>query len=188
MLGTDKATWIQHDSYYVDRGDLAPSDRASVNYDHPDALETPLLVKHVRQLVAGEPVEVPVYDFTNHVRTNETTVTEPRSVILLDGIFILADDNLRDLMDIKVFVDTDPDLRLLRRLQRDMATRQRDLESVVRQYTQTVRPMHMEFVEPSMRYADVIIPEGGHNDEAIDTVHSTIESMLTNLEPETPLG
>jgi uridine kinase len=185
-LGTERATCIQHDSYYLDRSALAREDRANVNYDHPDALETPLLVEHLKQLSAGAPVEIPVYDFANHVRTNETVRIEPRGVIFLEGILILADKAVRDLMDIKVFVDTDSDLRLIRRLERDIAARQRTLDSVVSQYVDTVRPMHLEFVEPSKRHADIIIPEGGFNEVAVDMLFTKIDSIVGSPEPDTP--
>jgi uridine kinase len=185
-LGTERATCIQHDSYYLDRSALAREDRANVNYDHPDALETPLLVEHLKQLSAGAPVEIPVYDFANHVRTNETVRIEPRGVIFLEGILILADKAVRDLMDIKVFVDTDSDLRLIRRLERDIAARQRTLDSVVSQYVDPVRPMHLEFVEPSKRHADIIIPEGGFNEVAVDMLFTKIDSIVGSPEPDTP--
>jgi uridine kinase len=177
-LGSNRATCIQHDSYYRDRRDLSPRDRAELNYDHPDALDTPLLVKHLKQLLKEKPVEIPIYDFANHVRTSCTRMVLPRRVILLDGILILANEALRSLMDLKVFVDTDPDLRFIRRMERDIATRDRTLESVVSQYRQTVRPMHLEFVEPSKSYADLVIQEGGFNDAAVDTLFTTIESRL----------
>jgi uridine kinase len=185
-LGADQVTCIQHDSYYVDRGDLAPEERAGVNYDHPSALETTLLVEHLRRLMAGAAVEVPVYDFRNHVRTPETVRAEPRSVILLEGILILADAALRELMDIKVYVDTDPDVRVIRRLERDIAGRQRTFDSVVKQYMETVRPMHLEFVEPSRRYADIFVPEGGYNEVAVDMLFTKIDSIINEPEPETP--
>jgi uridine kinase len=157
-----------------------------VNYDHPNALETPLLVEHLKTLASGSPVEIPVYDFASHERTNETTTAEPREVIFLEGILILSDMTLRELMDIKIFVDTDADLRLIRRMERDIANRGRTLDAVVSQYLRTVRPMHLEFVEPSKRYADVIIPEGGHNEVAVDMLFTKIASILRNPEPDTP--
>lgn len=184
-LGANQVTCIQHDSYYLDRRDIASEDRAKLNYDHPDALETTLLVEHLRQLSSGSPAEIPVYDFANHLRTNRTVQAVPRRVILLEGILILVHDALREVMDIKVFVDTDPDLRVIRRLERDIATRHRTLDSVVRQYMRTVRPMHLEFVEPSKRYADIIIPEGGHNEVAVDLIFTKIDSVLNNPEPDT---
>ena len=186
-LGPDEVTCIQHDSYYLDRGNLPPDARAKANYDHPDSLETPLLVNHLSRLLTGNSVSIPVYDFTYHLRTTETVQAEPHRVILVEGILILVDKALRDLMDIKVFVDTDSDLRVIRRMERDIATRQRTLDSVVRQYLQTVRPMHLEFVEPSKRYADIIIPEGGHNEVAVDMLITKINSIVKGPEPETPI-
>jgi uridine kinase len=165
---------LHHDSYYRDASHLPPEERAAINYDHPDSLETELLVKHLERLLEGEAVEVPIYDFANHVRTGETERVEPRPVIILDGILILWDRRLRDLMDVKVFVDADADVRLGRRLRRDMEERARSPDSVLRQYMETVRPMHLEFVEPSKRYADVIIPRGGHNKVGVDMVVATV--------------
>lgn len=177
-LGSDRATSIQHDSYYLDRHGLPPEERRDLNYDHPDALETPLLVEHLEQLLTGIPVEIPTYDFAIHIRTNETRRVEPRRVIMLDGILILEDTALRSLMDIKVFVDADADLRFIRRLERDITARHRTVESVVKQYTKTVRPMHLEFVEPSKQHADLVIPEGGFNDAGVDELFGMIESIL----------
>lgn len=177
-LGADRVSRIQHDSYYRDRGHLTPEERAGLNYDHPDALETALLVEHLRTLKAGRPVEVPVYDFTNHTRTTETVAVEPRPAVILDGILILADRALRELMDIRVFVDTDADLRILRRMERDLEERGRTLDSVVAQYLETVRPMHLEFVEPSKRYAHVIIPEGGRNVVAVEMLVAKIRETM----------
>jgi uridine kinase len=165
---------LHHDSYYRDASHLPPEERAAINYDHPDSLETELLVEHLERLLEGEAVEVPIYDFANHVRTGETERVEPRPVIILDGILILWDRRLRDLMDVKVFVDADADVRLGRRLRRDMEERARSPDSVLRQYMETVRPMHLEFVEPSKRYADVIIPRGGHNKVGVDMVVATV--------------
>ena len=176
-LGPDAVAFIQHDSYYHDRSHVPPDERVNINYDHPDALETTLLVEHLRRLKSGHPIQVPIYDFTNHARTTDTSTVEPRNVIILEGILILADRELRDLMDIRVFVDTDPDLRILRRIDRDINERGRSLESVVQQYLRTVRPMHLEFVEPSKRYAHVIIPEGGHNRVAVDMLLTKIRSI-----------
>ena len=177
-VGAERIAYIQHDSYYRDQGHLPLEERARVNYDHPDSLETELLVKHVRQLLAGQAVEVPVYDFTTHTRTRRTHRVEPRRVILVEGILIFAEPELRDLMDVKIYVDTDADIRFIRRLQRDIAERGRTMESVIEQYLTTVRPMHLEFVEPSKRYADVIIPEGGFNVVALDMVVARVQGLL----------
>jgi uridine kinase len=177
-LGRDHVTFIQHDSYYYDRSQVALAERVHINYDHPDALETPLLVEHLRQLKGGQPAEVPVYDFTEHARTGATVTAQPRSTVVLEGILILSDRELRELMDIRVFVDTDPDLRILRRIDRDLRERGRDLQSVIRQYIETVRPMHLEFVEPSKRWAHVIIPEGGYNKVAVDMLIARVRAIV----------
>ncbi len=177
-VGSDQISYIQHDHYYRDRSHLPPEERGKVNFDHPDSLENELLARHLKMLKEGQAVEVPQYDFTTHIRKPETTRVEPRRVILVEGILIFAVKALRDLMDIKVFVDTDADIRLIRRIRRDMTERGRTLESVIRQYTESVRPMHLEFVEPSKRYADIIIPEGGFNVTAIDMVVAKVEAMI----------
>ncbi len=177
-LGHDQVSVIQHDSYYFDRSEVPVSERADINYDHPDSLETSLLVRHVKDLKQGNSVAVPVYDFTNHCRKAETVSAIPRKAVIIEGILILADSDLRSLMDIKVFVDADADLRILRRLERDIDERGRSLESVMHQYLKTVRPMHLEFVEPSKRYADVIIPRGGHNEVAVDMLVTKINSIV----------
>ena len=177
-VGSDQISYIQHDHYYRDRSHLPPEERGKINFDHPDSLENELLARHLKILKEGQAVEVPQYDFTTHVRKPETTRVEPRRVVLVEGILIFALKALRDLMDIKVFVDTDADIRLIRRIRRDMTERGRTLESVIRQYTESVRPMHLEFVEPSKRYADIIIPEGGFNVTAIDMVVAKVEAMI----------
>lgn len=151
---------------------------SDVNFDHPNALETELLIEHVIALRDFKPVHVPIYDFATDTRTAETFVIEPRNVILVEGILIFAEPDLRKLFDVKIFVDTDADIRFIRRLHRDLTERGRDTESVINQYYATVRPMHLEFVEPSKRYADVIIPEGGHNQAALDMVVARIETLL----------
>lgn len=176
-VGRDCIAYLQHDAYYRDRSALPLVERARINYDHPDSLETDLLIEQLKVLRAGNAVNVPLYDFAQHVRRIETRRVEPRAVILVEGILIFADRALRDLFDIKVFVDTDSDLRVLRRLQRDVAERGRTVESVIAQYLETVRPMHLEFVEPSKRYADVIIPEGGFNTIAIEMIVARINAM-----------
>lgn len=177
-VGAQHIALLPHDAYYRDVKDLSREDRARINYDHPDSLETDLLVQHIRQLKRGLPVELPVYDFTTDSRTGQTVHIEPRPVILVEGILIFNEKTLRELMDVKIFVDTDADIRFIRRLQRDIKERGRTAESVVQRYLTTVRPMHLEFVEPSKRYADVIIPEGGHNTVAMDMVIARIESLL----------
>jgi uridine kinase len=177
-VGYDRIVYIQHDSYYRDLSHLSMAERHQVNFDHPGALDNDLLIEHLEQLCANLPIEVPVYDFTTHTRKPETRTTEPRRVILVEGILIFSDKPLREMMDVKIYVDTDADLRFIRRLQRDIAERGRTMESVVSQYLTTVRPMHLEFVEPSKRYADVIIPEGGFNLIAIDMIVARIEAML----------
>jgi uridine kinase len=188
-IGPGAVVVLHHDSYYRDAAHLPRGERARINYDHPDALETDLLVEHLGRLLAGHAVEMPVYDFAEHVRRADTVRMEPRPVIILDGILILWDARLRELMDVKLFVDADADVRLDRRLRRDMAERGRSAESVLTQYMATVRPMHLEFVEPSKRYADVIIPRGGHNRIGVDLVVATVRGMFerARLPAEIPL-
>jgi uridine kinase len=176
-LGSEHVTLLDHDRYYRDRNDLRLEERAALNYDHPDSLETDLLVQHVRALKAGTAVEAPRYDFTRHARLTEIERVEPRRALIVEGILIFTDAALRELMDIKVFVDTDSDTRFIRRLQRDVAERARTMESVIDQYQSTVKPMHLEFVEPSKRYADVIIPLGGHNTVAVDLLLTMLRSV-----------
>ena len=175
-LGEDRVAVIQHDSYYHDRSSIAPEDRLKINYDHPDALETSLLVEHLRELRAGRPIERPVYDFSNHTRRPETVTVEPRASVIVEGILILAAPELRGLMDIRVFVDTDADLRLIRRLERDVSQRGRTADAVLDQYVDTVRPMHLEFVEPSKRWAHMIIPEGGFNRVGVDMLVAEVQA------------
>jgi len=177
-LGPDQVTVIHHDSYYRDAGHLPAQERAGINYDHPDSLETELLVLHLGQLRRGETVEIPVYDFTAHVRSVEVQRTDPRKVVIVDGLLILFDRQLRELMDINVFVDTDADLRFIRRLTRDVRERGRSTEVVIEQYLATVRPMHLEFVEPSKRYADIIVPQGGFNRVGVDMILTKIRAIL----------
>ncbi len=177
-VGADRIAFLQHDSYYKDLSGLPPTQHAAVNFDHPDSLETELLIKHVISLRDGKPVEVPIYDFSTDSRTDKTFTISPHRVIIVEGILIFAEPTLRELFDVKIFVDTDADLRLIRRLQRDITERGRSTESVIKQYLATVRPMHLEFVEPSKRYADVIIPEGGYNAAALDMVVARIEALL----------
>ena len=176
-VGDDQVTVLEHDRYYRDRNDLRLEERAALNYDHPDSLETDLLVRHLHELKAGRPVEMPSYDFARHARQSVTETAPPRKTIIVEGILIYADAALRALMDVKVFVDADDDTRFIRRLQRDIAERGRTVTSVIDQYLGTVKPMHLEFVEPSKRYADVIIPLGGHNTVAIDMLLTLIRSL-----------
>ncbi len=177
-VGPDRIAFLQHDAYYKDLSGLPPAQRAEVNFDHPNSLETALLIEHIKQLKDRQAVDVPIYDFSIHTRTEKTFRVQPRSVILVEGILIFVDLELRELFDVKIFVDTDSDMRFIRRLQRDITERKRTTESVVKQYMATVRPMHLEFVEPSKRYADVIIPEGGFNAAALDMVVARIEALL----------
>jgi len=177
-VGADHIAFLQHDSYYKDLSGLPPTQRIEVNFDHPDSLETELLITHIKELRAGRPVQVPVYDFAHDTRTGESFTVQPRGVIIVEGILIFAEPELRKLFDVRIFVDTDPDLRLIRRLQRDISERGRSAESVIKRYMTTVRPMHLEFVEPSKRYADIIIPEGGFNKAALDMVVARINALL----------
>ena len=177
-VGWNRIALIQHDSYYYDASNLPLEERARLNFDHPDALETPLLVEHLKALRSGQPVQIPTYDFRTHTRLAETRLVNPEPVILVEGILIFAEPALRELFDVKIFVDADADIRFMRRLERDLKDRGRSLDSVVEQYMNTVRPMHLEFVEPSKRYADVIIPEGGHNTVALDMVVARVQTLL----------
>jgi uridine kinase len=177
-VGPERIAFLQHDSYYKDLSGLPPTQKAEVNFDHPNSLETELLTQHIASLRDGKPVEVPIYDFSTHSRTSQTYTVQPRMVILVEGILIFTEPALREMFDVKIFVDTDSDLRFIRRLERDITERGRTTESVIKQYQATVRPMHLEFVEPSKRYADVIIPEGGHNTAALDMVVARIEALL----------
>ena len=179
-LGDSRVPVLEHDRYYRDRNDLRLEERAALNYDHPDSLETDLMVRHVRELRAGRAVEAPVYDFARHARKEETETIAPGRALILEGILIFTDPDLRKLTDVKVFVDTDDDTRFIRRLQRDIAARGRTVQSVIDQYLGTVKPMHLEFVEPSKRYADVIIPQGGHNAVAIDMLLRLIRGLTSD--------
>jgi len=178
-VGPDRISFLQHDAYYKDLSGLPPAQRVEVNFDHPNSLETELLTRHILQLRSGQPVDVPIYNFSTHSRTDRTYTVQPRRVVLVEGILIFTEAALRDLFSVKIFVDTDADLRFIRRLERDISERGRTLETVVKQYLSTVRPMHLEFVEPSKRYADVVIPEGGFNTAALDMVVARIETMLS---------
>ena len=178
-LGSDQVVVLEHDRYYRDHSELRLEERAALNYDHPDSLETDLMVRHVQELRAGRTVELPAYDFARHARRQTTDTAQPRQIVIVEGILIFADAALRELMDVKVFVDTDDDTRFIRRLKRDVAERGRTMDSVIDQYLNTVKPMHLEFVEPTKRYADIIIPRGGHNTVAIDMMLTLIRSMAT---------
>jgi uridine kinase len=177
-VGADRIVSVHQDRYYRDLSHIDVKRRVRHNFDHPDAIEETLLVAHLDLLTSGRPAPLPVYDFANHVRTDEVQVVEPRPVVLLEGILILAVAAVRKLIDVKLFVDTDSDVRLIRRLRRDLSQRGRTVQSVMDQWCESVRPMHLEFVEPSKRYADLIIPEGGFNTVALDFVISRIEQVL----------
>ena len=170
---------IHHDSYYRDRSHLTFEDRVKINYDHPDAFENELMLEHLTTLKSGKPIEKPLYDYETHARMHETFTVRPARIILLEGILVLAVEEIRSLLDIKLYVDTDADERFIRRLRRDMVRRGRTAEQVMEQYLETVRPMHLQFVEPSKRYADVIIPEGGKNVVAVDLIVTKLKDILT---------
>lgn len=178
MVGTEHVAYIQHDNYYRDQSHLTLMERALYNYDHPDSLETTLLIEHLRQLRQGQSVEVPSYDFATYTRCCTTCTIAPASIILVEGILIFVEKALRDLMDIRIYVDTDADLRFIRRLQRDVLERGRTVEAVIAQYLATVRPMHLEFVEASRRHADLIVPEGGENRVAMELIVSRLQRVL----------
>lgn len=177
-LGKDSILIIEQDAYYKDQSDKSFEERLKTNYDHPLAFDTDLLIEHLNKLLRYEPIEKPVYDYKRHTRSKEVIRLEPKEVIILEGILVLEDERLRNLMDIKVYVDTDADIRIIRRIVRDTRERGRTLESVIDQYINVVRPMHNQFVEPTKRYADIIIPEGGHNTVAIDLMVTKIKSIL----------
>lgn len=183
-FGEDRIALIKHDSYYRDLSTLPIEERAKTNFDHPDSLETELLIEHVQQLKAGNNVEVPQYDFTKHARchASKNRIVEPKCVVVLEGILLFENKELRDLIDVKIFIDTQPDIRFIRRLKRDVAERGRTMQDVTEQYLNTVRPMHEEFVEPKKKCADLIIPEGGyHSHVAIDLIAATIEARLQSV-------
>jgi uridine kinase len=169
---------IHHDSYYLDRPDLSAQERHRINYDHPSAFETSLLVQHLAQLRAGRPVEVPIYDFTTQRRSDRVELAHPTDILFVEGILVLESPELRGQMDIRLYVDVEDDERFMRRLERDISERGRSMESVIRQYRETVKPMHLQFVEPSKRYAQLIIPEGGHNTVAIDMICAKVQDIL----------
>jgi len=176
-VGATHIAFLPHDNYYKDWEDI-PLVEGIRNFDHPDSLDTAVMIENIRQLQQGEATQVPIYDFTTHSRTGKFREVQPQPILLIEGILIFAEPALRELLDVRIFVDADADIRFIRRLQRDIAERGRTMESVIRQYTLTVRPMHLEFVEPSKRYADVIIPEGGQNPVALDMVADRIRRLI----------
>ena len=179
-FGDDEVSILRHDNYYKRHDDMCYEERSKLNYDHPDAFDTALLCEHICKLKAGEQIYMPVYDYSIHNRSEETILVKPATVIVLEGILIFAEPSLCDLMDIKVFVDTDADVRILRRIIRDVKERGRSLDSVINQYLTTVKPMHEQFVEPSKRRADIIIPEGGENIVALDMLIERVRKHLKN--------
>ena len=183
-VGSHRIAYLPHDAYYRDLSNLPPTQRAEVNFDHPESLETELLIDHINTLKSWRPIDLPVYDFTHHSRTEQTIRVNPQRVVIVEGILIFVETRLRELFDIKIFVDTDADIRFIRRLTRDIQERGRSTEMVVHQYLSTVRPMHLEFVEPSKRYADIIIPEGGFNSVALDIVSARVEALLKHEDEE----
>ena len=180
-FGSDEVSILRHDNYYKRHDEMTYDERSKLNYDHPDAFDTELLCEHIQMLKEGKAIEMPVYDYTVHNRSNEVVVVEPAPVIVLEGILIFAEQSLCDLMDIKVFVDTDADVRILRRILRDVKERERSLDSVISQYLTTVKPMHEQFVEPSKRRADIIIPEGGENIVALEMLIQRVRKHLNGI-------
>jgi uridine kinase len=180
FIDTNSVTIIRQDDYYKDQTHLPMEERVKTNYDHPFAFDNDLLFNQINELLQGNDVEKPIYDFVNHTRSSETEVIKPSDVLILEGLFILENEQLRDILDIKIFVDTDADIRFIRRLKRDVEDRGRTLDSVINQYMSTVRDMHSLFIEPSKRYADIIIPEGGKNSVAIDLLTTKISSIITS--------
>ena len=179
-VGMQRLAYLQHDSYYKDLSHLSQEERDQVNFDHPDSLESSLLAHHLQQLLAGDAVQIPNYDFATHMRMSTTTEIQSKPVVLVEGILIFVEPLLRDLFDIKIFVDTEGDIRFIRRLSRDIEERGRTMESVIAQWLSTVKPMHEKFVEPSKHWADIIIPRGGRNQVATDLVITKIEQILRN--------
>ncbi|MGT2865749.1 uridine kinase [Streptococcus fryi] len=173
-----KIAMIEHDSYYKDQSHLTPEERVKTNYDHPLAFDTDLMIQHLKELISGRPVDIPIYDYTIHTRSDKTYRQEPQDVFIVEGILVMEDARLRELMDIKLFVDTDDDIRIIRRIKRDMVERGRSLESIIDQYTTVVKPMYHQFIEPTKRYADIVIPEGVSNVVAIDLINTKIASIL----------
>lgn len=177
-LHVESAAFLDYDAYYKELGHLSLEERQRINFDHPDSLDVELFIDHLQRLIAGQPVEKPVYDFTRHTRAERTVRVEPRDVVLVDGILLFADERLREMFDLKIFVDTEADVRFIRRLRRDIEERGRSLDSIIDQYLKTVRPMHFEFVEPTKRYADVILPRGGQNTAGIEVIAARIRERL----------
>lgn len=173
-----KIAMIEHDSYYKDQSHLTFEERVTINYDHPLAFETDLLINHLKELIADRPVDIPIYDYTQHTRSEKSYRQEPQDVFIVEGILVLEDQRLRDLMDIKLFVDTDDDIRIIRRIKRDMQERGRGLDSIIEQYTRIVKPMYHQFIEPTKRYADIVVPEGVSNLVAIDLINTKVASIL----------
>ena len=173
-----KIAMIEHDSYYKDQSNLTFEERVTTNYDHPLAFETDLLINHLKELIADRPVDIPIYDYTQHTRSEKSYRQEPQDVFIVEGILVLEDQRLRDLMDIKLFVDTDDDIRIIRRIKRDMQERGRSLDSIIEQYTRVVKPMYHQFIEPTKRYADIVVPEGVSNLVAIDLINTKVASIL----------
>ena len=178
----EKIAMIEHDSYYKDQSHLTFEERVSTNYDHPFAFDTDLMIEHINELIAGRPVDIPIYDYTQHTRSEKTYRQEPQDVFIVEGILVLEDKRLRDLMDIKIFVDTDDDIRIIRRIQRDLEERGRSLQSVIDQYLSTVKPMYHQFIEPTKRYADIIVPEGGENQVAIDILVTKVRDIISKTD------
>ncbi|EMB90061.1 uridine kinase [Streptococcus mutans NMT4863] len=173
-----KIAMIEHDSYYKDQSHLTFEERVTTNYDHPLAFETDLLINHLKELIADRPVDIPIYDYTQHTRSEKSYRQEPQDVFIVEGILVLEEQRLRDLMDIKLFVDTDDDIRIIRRIKRDMQERGRSLDSIIEQYTRVVKPMYHQFIEPTKRYADIVVPEGVSNLVAIDLINTKVASIL----------
>ncbi len=183
-IDSKKIAIIEQDSYYKDLAEIPMTERKKHNFDHPEAFDWALMKQHMGDLLEGKPVDIPIYDYTTHTRSGKTITVDKPLIIVLEGILVLADPDLRAMMDIKTYVDTDDDIRFIRRLQRDIAERDRSMESVIKQYMRSVRPMHQQFVEPTKRYADIIIPEGGHNTVAIDLLGTKVRALLREMEQQ----
>ncbi|NMM65600.1 uridine kinase [Clostridium sp. P21] len=181
-FGEDCIAMIEQDSYYKDQSNLSMEERIKTNYDHPNAFDTQLLIKHLNSLLKKEAIDKPIYDFEAHNRKKDTVRVEPREIVIVEGILVLEEEEIRNLLDIKLYVDTDADVRIIRRILRDINERGRTVDSVINQYLNVVRPMHTQFIEPTKRYADIIIPEGGHNKVAIDIIVANIKQFLQREE------